>query len=218
GVGLKTVIGEMPAVSRSAAVIWAVNWVVLTYVVLRELPLNRTTELPLKLVPVTVKSKVASPTVLLVGKMLPIVGAGLFTVKFKAGVDAPPPGVGFVTVTGMVPPINISEAAITAVTSVPPPFTVPAWSVAPNRTVAPLTKLPPLTAKVNVPLPAVALAGERLRVVGNGLFTVKFNAGMEAPPPGVGFVTVTGMVPPLNISDDAMTAVTWVPAPFTVPA
>src|SRR5437868_6603381 len=190
GVGLKTVIGEMPAVSRSAAVIWAVNWVVLTYVVLRELPLNRTTELPLKLVPVTVKSKVASPTVLLVGKMLPIVGAGLFTVKFKAGMDAPPPGVEFVTVTGMVPPVNISEAAITAVTWVPAPFTVPAWSVAPNCTVAPLTKLPPLTASVKVAPPAVALVGKSVLVVGTGLLMAKVSGADSPPLMGSGSKTV----------------------------
>ena len=30
GNGLKTVIGNVPAVSRSAPVIWDVNWVVLT--------------------------------------------------------------------------------------------------------------------------------------------------------------------------------------------
>ena len=56
------------------------------------------TELPLKFVPLTVKSKAGSPTVLSVGKMLANVGAGLFTVKLSGPV-VPPPGVGLVTVT-----------------------------------------------------------------------------------------------------------------------
>ena len=99
GAGLKTVIRNMPAVCMSAAVSCAVNWVALPSVVLRALPPNWTTELLLKFVPLTVKPKPRSPTVLLIGKMLPIVGAGLLTVKVCA-LEVPPPGLGLVTVTG----------------------------------------------------------------------------------------------------------------------
>ena len=42
--------------------------------------------------------------------------------------------------------------------------------------------------------PAVAEAGERLVMVGAGLFTVKFTE-FEAPPPGAGLVTTTAKVP-----------------------
>ncbi len=65
-----------------------------------------------------------------------------------------------------------------------------------------------MTVKVNAALPAVALEGERLLVVGSGLLTVKVSAGVEVPPPGLGFVTVTGMLPAVAISEAAMVALT----------
>ncbi len=81
-----------------------------------------------------------------------------------------------------------------------------------------LTRLFPVTVVVKPTFPEVALEGERLLVVGNGLLTVKVNADVDVPPPGVGFVTVTGIVPAVAISDAAMAAVTCVPAPLAVPA
>ena len=75
----------------------------------------------------------------------------------------------------------------------------------------------PLTVSVNAPLPAVVIAGERLLVPGSGLFTVKVNGGVDVPPPGMGFETVTAMVPPVDASDAAMAAVTCVPPALTVP-
>ena len=145
-------------------------------------------------------------------------GSGLFTVKVNAGEDAPPPGRGLVTVTAMAPPVNISDAPTRAVTCVPPPFTVPACSVAPKRTVAPLTKLLPSIARVNPPLPALALAGVRLLMVGSGLLTVKFKSGVDAPPPGPGFESLTATVLAFNISAASMVAVTCVAPTLTVPA
>ena len=85
-------------------------------------------------------------------------------------------------------------------------------------TVVPMTKLLPVMVRVKAGPPAVALFAERMLVVGNGLFIVKVRAGVEVPPPGPGFVTVTAMVPMVNISDAAMAAVTCVPPPLTVPA
>ncbi len=73
-----------------------------------------------------------------------------------------------------------------------------------------LTKFEPLTVKVNTAPPAVALEGERLLVVGTGLLTVKISAGVEVPPPGLGFVTVTGMLPAVAISEAAILALTCV--------
>ena len=57
-----------------------------------------------------------------------------------------------------------------------------------------LTKLVPLTVRVNEEPPAVALFGEVLVRCGTGLLTVKLNP-LEVPPPGVGLNTVTVAVP-----------------------
>ena len=81
----------------------------------RAVPLNRTRELFLKFVPLTVNVNAALPAVWLGGDKVVTVGTGLFTAKLSAGVDAPPPGVGFVTVTRIVLAAAISEAAIEAV-------------------------------------------------------------------------------------------------------
>ena len=87
----------------------------LTNVVVRGLPPNCTTELVLKLAPFTVNVNAGSPAVLLVGDMLARVGAGLLIVKVRPGVEVPPAGVGFVTVTCTVPPTSISDVAICVV-------------------------------------------------------------------------------------------------------
>jgi len=90
--------------------------------------------------------------------------------------------------------------------------------VAPKRTVAPLTKLLPLTVSVKAAPPAITLPGERVLVVGSGLFTVKVSAGVEVPPPGAGFVTVTDLGPAEAISDAAMVALTCVASTTTTSA
>ena len=100
GVGLKTVIGKLPTAAISLARIAAVNCVALTNVVTLSTPLNRTTELLSKLMPLTVKGNARSPAVLLVVDNVVIAGTGWLTVKFTSWVDVPPPGVGLVTVTG----------------------------------------------------------------------------------------------------------------------
>ena len=56
------------------------------------------------------------------------------------------------------------------------------------------TKLVPLMVKVCAAAPAVAEAGESVVIVGTWLLTVKLTV-FEAPPPGAGFVTITGKVP-----------------------
>lgn len=112
GAGLNTVMGNVPNAAMSAAGICAVNCVALTSAVVRAPPLKRTRELPLKFVPVTVSVNAAVPANLLVGDKVLSVGAGLLTVKVSAGVDVPPPGVGFVTVTEIVPAVAISDDAI----------------------------------------------------------------------------------------------------------
>jgi hypothetical protein len=80
GVGLKTVTFTLPAADRSFLDIAAVSFVLLTYVVVRSLPFQRTTEVAIKLVPVIVSVKSGAFTAAEVGLMLVIVGTGLLTV------------------------------------------------------------------------------------------------------------------------------------------
>ena len=77
GVGLNTVTLAVPAVAMSAAVIAAVNWVPLTYVVGRSEPFQRTTELPMKPVPLTVSVKAGPPGVAEDGLRPVMVGTGV---------------------------------------------------------------------------------------------------------------------------------------------
>src|SRR5436309_15285739 len=57
GVGLTTVTKAVPAVAMSAAVIWAVSWVLLPNVVERAAPFHWTVDGATKLVPDTVRRK-----------------------------------------------------------------------------------------------------------------------------------------------------------------
>src|SRR5258705_498422 len=114
GVREKTVTEAVPAVAMSAAVMAAVSWVLLTKVVVRLAPFQRTTELLTKLVPVAVRVKAAAPAVALVGVTEVSVGAGLLIVKVCA-LEVPPPGVGEKTVTAAVPAVATSAAVMAAV-------------------------------------------------------------------------------------------------------
>ena len=118
GVGLKTVTLAVPAEAMSAARIEAVTWVALTYVVVRFVPFHLTTELEMKLVPLTVSVKAGPPAVADEGLRLVVVGTGLsgtLIVKVWA-LEVPPPGVGLKTVTLAVPAVAMSAARIEAVT------------------------------------------------------------------------------------------------------
>ena len=79
--GFVTVTVAVPAVAISAAVIAAVNCVALTNVVVLAAPLNFTTDVDTKPVPLTVRVKAAPPAVALVGEREVSVGAGLLMVK-----------------------------------------------------------------------------------------------------------------------------------------
>src|SRR5438552_2423368 len=80
GVGEKTVRDAVPAVAMSPAVIAACNWVLLTNVVVRAAPFQRTTDPLTKFVPFTVSVKAAAPEVAVPGDSEPIVGTGLVVV------------------------------------------------------------------------------------------------------------------------------------------
>lgn len=131
-----------------------------------------------KLVPVIVKRNAAVPAVLLDGERLVVAGIGLFTVKLSA-LLVPPPGPGFVTVTGITPAVLISVVSIIARTSVE--LTKSAvWFVPPKLMVAPLTKFVPLIFRRNAGSPTTALVGSRLVRAGIGLLTDNVT-GAEGP-------------------------------------
>ena len=109
GVGLKTVTGAVPAVATSFARICAWSWVLLTRVVVRLTPFQRTTDALLKFVPVATSVNAALPATALVGEIELSVGAGLLIVNVEAP-EVPPPGVGLKTVTGAVPAVAMSAA------------------------------------------------------------------------------------------------------------
>ena len=76
-----TVTVAVPAVAISAAVIAAVNCTAPTNVVVLAAPLNFTTDVDTKPVPLTVRVKAVPPTVVLVGEREVAVAAGLLMVK-----------------------------------------------------------------------------------------------------------------------------------------
>ena len=116
GAGLKTVTKAEPGVAISLAEIVAVNWLLLTKVVGRSEPFQRTLEVVLNAVPFTISEKSGSPAVRDNGLTLLIEGAGLMIWNVMA-LDSPPPGAGLRTRAPKEawPPAAISLAAIAAV-------------------------------------------------------------------------------------------------------
>jgi hypothetical protein len=151
----------------SAARIEAVICVALTYVVVRFVPFQRTTEPEMKFVPLTVNVKADPPAVAEEGLRLVVVGTGLLIVKVW-GLDVPPPGVGLKTVTLAVPAVAMSAARIDAVTWVALTYVVVRF-VPFHLTTDPEMKLVPFTVRVKPAPPAVTELGLRLVVVGMGL-------------------------------------------------
>src|SRR2546430_14548551 len=89
----------------------------LTKVVVRSLPLKRTTAPLTRFAPLTVSVNAPVPTIPTAGERLPITGTGLKTASV-AGAELPPPGAGWETVIGNVPVAVISDARVTAVNRV----------------------------------------------------------------------------------------------------
>jgi len=203
GEGLVAVIGKVPPVLRSAAVIDAVNSEEVLKAVVRGDPFQFTVAPLTKLDPFTVRVKAADPTFLLVGVSDVRDGTGL-PIENANAFDAPPPGVGFETLTFAVPAVAISDALIAAVTCVEltnvvvreEPF---------QSTLDPLTKFVPFTVKVNAGPPACAPVGDRETAVGSGLSIVK-GSELEVCPP---LKTVTAAVPAVSKSLAGTVAVSW---------
>ena len=107
------------------------------------------------------------------------------------------------------PAVAISAAGIVATICVAVTDVGVIAGFVPKFTLAPLANPPPFKVRVKAGPPEVALVGdidESVRVVP---VTEKFTAP-EVPPPGAGFVTVTGKVPTVAISAARIAVVTWV--------
>ena len=211
GVGLFTKTAGVPAVATSAARIAAVSCVALTNVVTLFAPPKFTVAPLTKFVPFTVNVSAPEPAATPVGESEVTVGTGFVaavTLKFTE-FDAPPPGVGFVTITAGVPTVATSTGRIEAVSCVELTNVVPRVTP-PKLSVAPLTKPVPLIVNVNAVEPAAMLVGDKVVIVGTGLFTWNVTLFVDVPPPGVGFVTLIWKVPEAAISLAKIAAVTCV--------
>lgn len=157
--------------------------------------------------PVTVRLKVAPPTVADVGAMVVIVGTTLFTLKSSAPFD-PPPGAGLLTLTAKLPAVAMS-GAVTAIVTWVELLKVTVRALPLNVPVAPLTKFEPVMIKLKATPPTVVLLGESDVSVAAGLLTWKFK-GAEAPPPGPGLLMMTGKDPAVAMSAAVTAIVTCV--------
>ena len=171
--GFVTVTFTVPAVAISAAGIVATIWVLVTDEGVMAGLVPKFTVAPVtKPVPVRVNVKAAPPAVAEVGAAEVRVGAEAALIVNDTEADVPPPGAGFVTVTGAVPAAAISAAVIAAVNCVA--FTNVVVLAAPlNFTTDVETKPVPFTVRVKAAPPAVALVGAREVSVGAGLLMVK---------------------------------------------
>lgn len=116
GPGVKTMTGNVAAAMMSAAATNVCNWLLLTNVVVRSVPFQRTTDVGRKPVPVIVNVKPAAPAAT---NAVPsgcaiklIAGAGLLIVRIIA-LERPPPGAGLNTSIWAVPAVAMSAAAMT---------------------------------------------------------------------------------------------------------
>ena len=165
---------RVPTLAVSPAEIVALRWVLSMKVVARVVPFQRIKEPLMKFVPVTLRVNPEPPADAEFGLMFESVGAGLttaFVVKVRP-LDVPPPGAGVFTVTGAVPTAATSEPRIDAVSCVELTKAVVRGEPF-QRTVAPLTKFVPVTARVKAASPAVFEMGESKVAVGDGFVTVR---------------------------------------------
>jgi hypothetical protein len=213
GAGVWIVTSAVPTVAWSDAGIEARSCVLLTNVVVRSAPFQRTTEPATKPVPLTVSVKAELPAMALEGEMDAVVGAG-FSVVNVSSADVPPPGDGEVTVTSDGPAADTSAAAIAARSSVLPTYVV-ARSVPFHRTTELATNPVPLTVSVKAELPAMVLEGEMDAVVGAGFSVVNVSSA-DVPPPGVVETTVTSDGPATDTSAAAIEARNSVPLTYVV--
>src|SRR5205823_1965610 len=185
----------------------AVSCVLLTKVVVRAAPFQRTSEAATKFVPVTVSVKAAPPAVPALGASVDSVGTGALMVNVSAP-DVPPPGAGLNTVTEAVPGSARAAPPIAAVSCILLTNVV-VRAVPFQRTSEAATKLVPVMVRLKATPPAVALTGASVDSVGAGALMLNVRA-TDVPPPGAGVNTVIEAVPWLAMSAAGMLAVSCV--------
>ena len=209
GAGSVTVTGSVAAVAASAAVTEKLRLVLDATEAGRETPLTETVAPAAKLEPVRVTVvEEAVPAVMVEGARTAAVGSGLATVRL-AGREVPPPGAGSVTKTVRVP-ADTCSAGETGKLRLAGLAMVAARAVPLTETVAPETKpLPVRVTTVGDAVPAVMVAGAAAVMTGRGL-AMDSEAADEVPPPGAGFCTVTGRMPPPAESAATVVKDSWV--------
>ena len=154
GPGLTTCTEKVWIVARSPIVTGTVNVNGSTKVVARAPPLNSTTELETKLLPLTVSVNAASPTLAMGGSSNASVGAGFSTASGKA--NDVPPGPGLTTCTEKVW-IVARSPIVTGTVNVIVSRKVVARATMSNSTTEPATKSTPLSVSVNPAPPSNAM-------------------------------------------------------------
>ena len=171
--GLKTDTLAVPALAMSEAEICAINCVAETNVVCRSAPFQRTTDVLMKFVPVTINAKPAPPALAVLGLMLVKLGsgAGASVIVNDRAFDVPPPAPaalgGLKTVICAVPALAMSLVGICAVKRVLSINVVGRFTPF-QRTAEVLMKFVPVTVSVKPAPPAVAELGFKLVKAGTG--------------------------------------------------
>src|SRR6266567_3962442 len=219
GAGLNTITWAVPATAMSAVLMAACSCVPLTYVVVRLVPFQYTTEPFINPFPFTVRVKAPVPAVADEGDNEVSDGAGLGGALMVKPVlaEVPPPGDGLNTITWAVPAAAMSAALMDACSC--PPLTYVVDRFAPFQfTTDPLTKPLPFTVRVKAAVPAVADEGDSEAIDGVGLLgALMVNPALpEVPPPGDGLNTVTWAVPAAAMSAALMDACSCPPLTYVV--
>src|SRR5258708_28753003 len=139
----------------------------LTNAAFRGSPFTFTTAPTTKFDPFTASVNAGPPATTLDGLRDEVVGGGRKTLKAMP-VELPPPGAGFKTVIPKVPAAAMSLEKIAAASCVELTNMV-GMAVAPNKTMAPLTKFVPFTVSVKLPPPICCEVGEIHEIVGREL-------------------------------------------------
>ena len=175
-------------------------------------PLSFTTDTANNPVPDSANGVALDPRSSTDGDVDDITGTGYVADNVSAEL-VPPPGAGFVTVTGNVPATAIAVPGTLAVI-VPSWLSVDATTAPATLTTLLLKKLPPVIVIENRPEPAIAAIGEIDVSVGAGFATDRLTAA-DVIPLGETSVTVIGIYPPLVSSDESIVALSDVTL-FTV--
>ena len=212
--GFCTITWAIPATAISDAAMAACSCVPLTFVVVRLVPFQYTTEPLTNPFPFTVRVKAPVPAVADEGASEVIEGVRLSPWLMVKAIlpEVPPPGAGLNTITWAVPATAMSAVLMAACSCVPLPYVV-VRLVPFQYTTEPFINPFPFTVRVKAPVPAVADEGDNEVSDGAGLVGALMVKPVlvEVPPPGAGLNTVTWTVPAEAISAALMDTSNCVP-------